>query len=97
MPHIKPDSPRFRSWSIRTDHGYEKLTDQKRGLLVLKFTKKPSDEILDTLKDAGFQYAANYEDQGKCWLIKNNYQGRVCVEKVEMHLRDIGEQHGAER
>ena len=96
MPDIKPNSPRFRSWSIRTDQGYEKLTDSKRGLLVLKFTKKPSDEILDTIKDAGFQYAASYEDQGKVWLRKNNYEGRLQVEKIEMLLRETGEQRGIE-
>ncbi len=97
MPDIKPDSPRFRSWSTRIDQGYEKLTDQKRGLLVLKFTKRPADEILDTLKAAGFQYAPDYENQGKTWLRRNDHEGRLQVEKIEMLLREIGEQQGAER
>ena len=96
MPDIDADRPRFRSWSIRTDQGYEKFTDSKRGLLVLKFAKRPAGEILDTLKVSGFRYAAEYEDQGKCWLRKNDYEGRLQVEKIEMLLRETGEQRGIE-
>ncbi len=83
----QPDRPRFRSWTVRTDSGYEKLTDNKRGLLVLKFQDRPSEEILAAVKDAGFQYHPNYEDQGKVWLRKNDFEGRVQVDKIEAILR----------
>ena len=83
----QPDRPRVRSWRVRTDSGYEKLTDNKRGLLVLKFQDRPSEEILAAVKDAGFQYHPNYEDQGKVWLRKNDFEGRVQVDKIEAILR----------
>ncbi len=86
-PEEQPDRPRFRSWTVRTASGYEKLTDNKRGLLVLKFQDRPSEEILAAVKDAGFQYHPNYEDQGKVWLRKNDFEGRVQVDKIEAILR----------
>ena len=92
-----PERPRFRSWSIRKDVGYEKLTDQKRGLLVLKFTQKPTDELLATIKDAGFRYSPDYEGQGKVWLRRNDYEGRLQVEKIEAALRQQGLQLGTGR
>ncbi len=51
VPEEQLDRPRFRSWTVRTASGYEKLTDAKRGLLVLKFQDRPSEDILNTLKD----------------------------------------------
>ena len=89
----EPERPRFRSWSFRKDVGYEKLTDQKRGLLVLKFTQKPSDELLATIKDAGFRYSSDYEGQGKVWLRKNDFEGRVQVDKIEATLRQLVQNH----
>ena len=87
VPEEQPDRPRFRSWTVRTASGYEKLTDNKRGLLVLKFHDRPSEEILAAVKDGGFQYHPNYEDQGKVWLRKNDFEGRVQVDKIEGALR----------
>lgn len=87
LPEVEPDRPRFRSWTIRTTSGYEKLTDAKRGLIVLKFHDRPSSEILNAVKDAGFKYSPDYEDQDKVWLRKNDFEGRVQVDKIETILR----------
>lgn len=98
-PETNPETerPRFRSWSFRNASGYEKLTDTKRGLLVLKFRDRPSQEILDAVKDGGFQYHPNYEDQGKVWLRRNDFEGRIQVEKIEMMLRETSVHLGAKR
>ncbi len=93
VPEEQPDRPRFRSWTVRTASGYEKLTDAKRGLLVLKFHDRPSQDILNAVKDGGFQYHSDYEDQGKVWLRKNDFEGRVQVDKIEAVLRQ--EEKGA--
>lgn len=97
VPEEQPDRPRFRSWTVRTASGYEKLTDNKRGLLVLKFHDRPSEEILAAVKDGGFQYHPNYEDQGKVWLRKNDFEGRVQVDKIEGALRQQEQGAMAER
>lgn len=89
VPEEQPDRPRFRSWTVRTTSGYEKLTDAKRGLLVLKFHDRPSQEILNAVKDGGFQYHPDYESQGKVWLRKNDFEGRVQVDKIEAALRQL--------
>ena len=97
VPEEQPDRPRFRSWTVRNASGYEKLTDNKRGLLVLKFNDRPSDEILIAVKDGGFQYHPDYEGQGKVWLRKNDFEGRVQVDKIEAALRQQEQRAGAER
>ena len=97
VPAEQPDRPRFRCWTVRTASGYEKLTDNKRGLLVLKFHDRPSEEILNAVKDGGFQYSPDYEGQGKAWLRKNDFEGRVQVDKIEAALRQQEQGAGAER
>ena len=97
VPEVQPDRPRFRSWTVRNASGYEKLTDNKRGLLVLKFHDRPSDEILNAVKDGGFQYHPDYENQGKVWLRRNDFEGRVQVDKIEAILRQQEQGPGAER
>ncbi len=97
LPEVEPDRPRFRSWTIRTASGYEKLTDTKRGLLVLKFHDRPSEEILNAVKDGGFQYHPDYEDQGKVWLRKNDFEGRLQVDKIEAALRHQEQGAGSAR
>ncbi len=83
LPEVEPDRPRFRSWTVRSTSGYEKLTDTKRGLLVLKFHDRPTQDILNAVKDGGFLYHPDYEGQGKVWLRKNDFEGRVQVDKIE--------------
>lgn len=93
----QPDRPRFRSWTVRTASGYQKLADTKRGLIVLKFHDRPSEVLLDAVKDAGFKYHPDYEDQGKVWLRKNDFEGRVQVDKIEATLRQNEQGTVAER
>ena len=97
VPEEQSDRPRFRSWTVRTVSGYEKMTDTKRGLFVLKFHDRPSQEILNALKDGGFQYHPDYEDQGKVWLRKNDFEGRVQVDKIEAVLRQQEQLAGTAR
>ena len=97
LPEVEPDRPRFRSWTIRTESGYEKLTDTRRGLLVLKFHDRPTQDILDAVKDGGFQYHPDYEDQGKVWFRKNDFEGRAQVDKIEAVLRQQEQGPGAMR
>ena len=97
VPEEQPDRPRFRSWTVCTASGYEKLTDNKRGLLVLKFLNRPSPEILNTLKDAGFRYTPDYEGHANAWLHHNDFEGRVQVDKIEAALRQQEQGPGAER
>ena len=97
VPEEQLDRPRFRSWTVRNASGYEKLTDNKRGLLVLKFHDRPSQEILNAVKDGGFQYHSDYEDQGKVWLCKNDFEGRVQVDKIEAIIRQQEQGVMAER
>ena len=35
------DLPRFRSWTINRAAGYERLSDSKRGLILVKFEDRP--------------------------------------------------------
>ena len=35
------DRPRFRSWTINRAAGYERLSDSKRGQILLKFEDRP--------------------------------------------------------
>lgn len=97
LHEVEPDRPRFRTWTIRTESGYEKLTDTRRGLLVLKFHDRPTQDILDAVKDGGFQYHPDYEDQGKVWFRKNDFEGRAQVDKIEAVLRQQEQGPGAMR
>lgn len=46
-----------------------------------------------SVKDAGFKYHPDYEDQGKVWLRKNDFEGRSQVDKIEATLRQLEPDH----
>ncbi len=89
-----PEAERFRSWVTDRGNGYERLTDDKAKLLVLRFTNKPAAEVLDKLKAAGFRYQPEYFGQQKVWTRRNDFEGRLKVEELEKQVRgtvpDVG-------
>jgi hypothetical protein len=88
---------RFRSWVAYRGTGYERLTDDKDKLLVIKFRDKPSGEILELIKKAGFRYQPEYFGQTKVWTRRNDFEGRQVVEQVEARLRGDSQTKSAER
>jgi hypothetical protein len=86
-PQTTAETNRFRSWV--TDHaaGYERLTDEKAKLLVLKFGNKPDSEVLDKLKEAGFHYQPDYLGQKKVWTRRNDFESRLRLQEIESMVR----------
>ena len=82
------DRPRFRSWTINRAAGYERLSDSKRGQILVKFADRPSDEIRDVLKQAGFRYDPDYEHQGKVWHRRNDFEGRISADRIDALVRE---------
>lgn len=78
---------RFHSWVTDRSAGYERLTDQKEKLLVLKFRDKPTTDVLDKLKEAGFRYQPDYFGHKKAWTRRNDFEGRVRLAEVEKMIR----------
>ena len=81
------DRPRFRSWTINRAAGYERLSDSKRGQILVKFEDRPSDEIREVIKQAGFRYDPDYEDQGKVWHRRNYFEGRISADRIDTLVR----------
>ena len=82
------DRPRFRSWTINRAAGYERLSDSKRGQILVKFADRPSDEIREVIKQAGFRYDPDYEHQGKVWHRRNDFEGRVAADRIDALVRE---------
>ena len=82
------DRPRFRSWTINRAVGYERLSDSKRGQILVKFADRPSDDIREILKQAGFRYDPDYENQGKVWHRRNDFEGRVSADRIDALVRE---------
>jgi hypothetical protein len=92
-PSATDSRRRFRSWVAYRASGYERLTDEKSRLIVLKFRDKPSGETLELIKEAGFRYQPEYFGQTKVWTCRNDFEGRQRVEQLGFQLR--GQARGA--
>ena len=78
---------RFRAWVTDSKNGYQRLTDDQAGQIVLKFKDKPEPELVEQLKDAGFRYQQEYFGQRKVWTRRNDFEGRLQVEQLEAGIR----------
>jgi hypothetical protein len=78
---------RFRFWVQDVTNGYDRLTDEKAKMIVLKFHAKPSPEILAIVKEAGFRYQPEYFGQQKVWTRKNDFEGRELIDGIEAAVR----------
>ena len=76
----------FRSWVVGAEQGYAVLTDKQHGKLVLVFDPKPSQEVRGLVKDAGYQYQAEYFGQKNAWIRRNDFEGRVRTEELVQQL-----------
>ena len=76
----------FRSWVVDAEQGYSLLTDQQHGKFVLVFDKKPSEEVRGLMKDAGYQYQADYFGQKNAWIRRNDFEGHVRTEELVQQL-----------
>lgn len=88
QPTAETRRGRFRSWVVDSGRGYTRLTDVDNRCIVLQFDKKPSPDVLEAVKGAGFQFRPDYHGQQNCWVRANNFEGRQHLESIE-HLLGV--------
>lgn len=83
---------RARLWTRDLRLRYTRATSDDGRYVEFRFAERPADEVLQPLRD---EPEAKWSSKAKAWQIKNDLQGREAADRLDMQLRDLGQQRSA--